>query len=111
MAEADLSPGMNGKSTTRANLTKLMVFIRKMSVLKASVKALRGLTQLGQLRSGLGYTLLEHISRMRQPVGLLGCRGIAIALTVTGLQGKVVHIGHHCVSWRGPLCWRGGIKA
>ena len=98
MAEADLSPGRNGKSTTRAELTKLMVFIRKMSMLKASVKALRGLTQLGQLRSGLGYTLL-------------GCGGIAIPLTVAGLQGKVVHIGHHCVGRREPLCWRGGIKA
>ena len=26
MAEADLSPGMNGKSTTQADLNKLMVF-------------------------------------------------------------------------------------
>ena len=68
MAEADLSPGMNGKSTTRADLNKLMVFIRKMSVLNVSVKALLGLTRLGQLRSGLGYALLEHISSIRQPV-------------------------------------------
>ena len=89
MAEADLSPGMNGKSANPSRFGQVMVFIRKMSVRKASVKALLGLTQLGQLRCELGYTLLEDTSSMRQPVWAVRMGGIAIALAVTGLQGKL----------------------
>ena len=88
MVEADLSPGMTGKLATRADLTKFMVFIRNMSVMKASVKALLGLTQLGQLRCGLGYTLLEHTSSMRQPVWAVGVGGgVGVGVCVEGVGG------------------------
>ena len=63
------------KINNPSRLTKWMVFIRKMSVLKASVKALRGLTQLGQLRSGLGYTLLEHHFQNEAASGAVGMWG------------------------------------
>ena len=37
--------------------------------------------------------------------------GIAIALAVTGLQGKVVHVGHHCESAWAAVVGEVGTKA
>ena len=95
MAEADLSPGMNGKSATRADLAKFMVCVRKMSVRKVSVKAL--LAWHSWVSWDVGWDI-PYWSILPVWDSQGGCwdGGDIHSLSCNWAARQVVHICHHC---------------